>query len=98
MYGNGLVNCSNLPESRKKQNQLNYSNMQFESEESCFEHLDSIGKRFYEGPGYGCTGTFDNILCFEATPANYTLKLPCPKMAGVFDSSSKKTLKVFFFK
>ena len=71
--------------------------MQFESEESCFEHLDSIGKRFYEGPGYGCTGTFDNILCFEATPANYTLKLPCPKMAGVFDSSSKKTLKVFFF-
>lgn len=63
--------------------------MQFENEKECFDYLDSINKRYYEGT-IGCNGTFDHVLCFEATPANKTLSMPCPQMAGVFDVS--KTL------
>lgn len=67
--------------------------MQFQSEEECFNHLEATGKRYFADDN-GCNGTFDKVLCFEATPADTTLKLQCPQMAGVFDASSKMTRTV----
>jgi hypothetical protein len=32
-----------------------------------------FGDNRYLTGGRGCNGTYDNIMCFEATPANVTL-------------------------
>ena len=45
----------------------------------------------------GCNGTYDQIACFEAAPLNTTLKIPCPEMPGVFDTTSniRELLELF---
>jgi hypothetical protein len=65
------------------------------TEEECKTYLKSIDKEFSTG-GIGCNGVFDEILCWEATPANASISQKCPELDGMFDSSSIFANKSFF--
>jgi hypothetical protein len=60
--------------------------MQFNNEIECFDYLDQIGVRTLTNGERGCNGTFDQIMCFPATPINTTLLIQCPHMRGIFIS------------
>ena len=57
------------------------------TEKTCIRYLSNVSKLNYTGEGLGCNGVFDGISCWEATPANTTLRLPCPSIRGLFDDS-----------
>ena len=61
-----------------------------EDDNHCFEYLESINKLKFKdkyGTKSGCDGTFDGVLCWNATEANTTTVIPCPVFKGLFDTT-----------
>ena len=56
----------------------------------------NIRKKIFEKfdllKGLGCDGTFDELLCWEATAANTSLSQKCPEFEGMLDSTSMELL------
>ena len=69
--------------------------MQTLNEKDCFDYLDKRGTRYNNEGIFGCDGTFDHVLCFDAAPANTTAEIPCPEWPGVFDSASNSNFIYF---
>jgi PDF receptor len=70
-----------------------------QDENTCIEYLLKVNQIAYKSETNtgssvsGCNGTFDGVLCWNATKANTTAIVQCPIFNGLFDSTKflKKT-------
>jgi PDF receptor len=73
--------------------------MLMQDENTCIEYLVKVNQIAYKSETNtgssvsGCNGTFDGVLCWNATKANTTAIVQCPIFNGLFDSTKflKKT-------
>ena len=71
--------------------------MLMQDDDACNEYLVKVDKIAYKRDANksidGCNGTFDGVLCWNATEANTTAIVHCPIFQGLFDSTKflKKT-------